>query len=142
MGQLPEAFIAAFIWRTPRVRPEEAPGHKLLAMTCVGSSALALCVIISSCNTTETAPGWVFLLLNQISIIFIVLLLHKSEKGRFVVQPGFFFFSSLQASKRFSASHSSKQVVYGSQKAHSFPSAKQTKIIIVQVCQEATRCNI
>lgn len=57
-------------------------------ITCVGSSQPALCVIISS----ETAPGRVFRLLNQISsITFIVLLLHKSEKAKFVVQPDFFF---------------------------------------------------
>lgn len=57
------------------------------AITCVGSSQPALYVIISS----ETAPGRVFRLLNQISsITFIVLLLHKSEKAKFVVQPDFF----------------------------------------------------
>lgn len=45
-------------------------------------------VIISS----ETAPGRVFRLLNQISsFTFVVLLLHKSEKAEFVVQPDFFF---------------------------------------------------
>lgn len=81
-------------------------------ITCVGSSQPALYVIICS----ETAPGRGFHLLNQIpSITFIVLLLHKSEKAKFVVQPEVFFFPlssfSLQASKRFSASHSSTQVV-------------------------------
>lgn len=61
-------------------------------ITCVGSSQPALYVIICS----ETAPGRGFHLLNQIpSITFIVLLLHKSEKAKFVVQPEVFFFLSL-----------------------------------------------
>lgn len=80
-------MIATFILRTPRVRRQEARGHKMPTITCVGSSQPALYVIISS----ETAPGRVFRLLNQISsITFIVLLLHKSEKAKFVVQPDFF----------------------------------------------------
>lgn len=117
--------------------------HQTLAITRVGSGAQAFYVIISSCNTTGRAQGCVFLLLNQISsFTFIVLLLHKSEKGKFVVKPGFFFSLSLQASERFSASHSSKQVVYGSQKAHSYPSAKQTEFKIVQRCSAAPRCSI
>lgn len=135
-------MITAFIWRTHGVQAEEAPGHETLAITHVGSGAQAFYVIISSCNTTGRAQGCVFLL-NQISsFTFIVLLLHKSEKGKFVVKPGLFFSLSLQASERFSASHSSKQVVYGSQKAHSFPSAKQTEFKIVQWCSEAPRCSI
>lgn len=92
------------------------------AITCVGSGEPALDVIISS----ETAPGRVFRLSNHISSFtsFVVLLLHKSEKAEFVVQPDFFLSSfSLQASKRFPASHSSTQVFQGCQKARSFPSA-------------------
>lgn len=82
----------------------------MLAIICVGSGAQAFYVIISSCNTTGRAQGCVFLLLNQISsFTFIVLLLHKSEKGKFVVKPGFFFpFLSRQANDFLLLIHPSK----------------------------------
>lgn len=79
-----------------------------------------------------------FLLLNQISsITFIVLLLHKSEKARFVVQPGFFFFLlflSRQANDFLLLIHPRKWFMGAKKPTPSPLQNKETEIKIVQRC--------